>query len=104
MYSRIINKQTKISVIGLGYVGLPLALGLAKKASVVGFDINAARVAMMKDHVAPSNEIPSSGFQDRDIEFTIFPEDLKKACFHIVAVPTPINKHNLPDQIGRAHV
>jgi len=97
MYSRIINKQTKISVIGLGYVGLPLALGLAKKASVVGFDINAARVAMMKDHVDPSNEIPSSGFQDRDIEFTIFPEDLKKACFHIVAVPTPINKHNLPD-------
>ncbi len=97
MYTQIISKQKKVSVIGLGYVGLPIALGFARKISVLGFDIKADRVAMMKDHIDPSNEIPASGFQGCDIEFTANPEDISKACFHIVAVPTPINKHNLPD-------
>jgi UDP-N-acetyl-D-glucosamine/UDP-N-acetyl-D-galactosamine dehydrogenase len=97
MYSQIISKQKKISVIGLGYVGLPIALGLARKASVVGFDIKADRVALMKDHIDPSNEIPPERFQACDIEFTANPDDISKACFHIIAVPTPINKHNLPD-------
>lgn len=97
MYTQIINKQTKISVVGLGYVGLPIALGLARKASVIGFDIKADRVDLMKNNVDPSNELPSSAFEGCDIQFTCNPEDLKDASFHIVAVPTPINKHNLPD-------
>ncbi len=97
MFTEIIEKKTKISVIGLGYVGLPIALGLARKASVVGFDIKNDRVELMKKHIDPSNELPSSAFEGCDIEFTSNPEDLKKARFHIVAVPTPIDKHNLPD-------
>jgi len=97
MYTQIINKEVKISVVGLGYVGLPIALGLARKASVIGFDIKADRVELMKQHIDPSHELPSSAFEGCDIEFTANPEDLNIATFHIVAVPTPINKHNLPD-------
>jgi len=97
MYEKIINKETKISVVGLGYVGLPIALGLARKASVIGFDIRADRVELMKKHIDPSNELPSSAFDGCDIVFTANTEDLKAASFHIVAVPTPIDKHNLPD-------
>jgi UDP-N-acetyl-D-glucosamine/UDP-N-acetyl-D-galactosamine dehydrogenase len=97
MYEKIIHKETKISVVGLGYVGLPIALGLARKASVIGFDIRADRVELMKKHIDPSNELPSSAFDGCDIVFTANPEDLKAASFHIVAVPTPIDNHNLPD-------
>lgn len=97
MFTEIINKQAKISVIGLGYVGLPIALGLSRKASVVGFDIKVDRVELMKKKIDPSNELPSSSFDNCDIEFTANPEEIKKARFHIIAVPTPINKHNLPD-------
>ncbi len=97
MYTQLLQKETKISVIGLGYVGLPIALGLAKKTSVIGFDIKPDRVEMMKNNIDPSNELPASAFEGCDIEFTANAEDLKSASFHIVAVPTPINKHNLPD-------
>jgi UDP-N-acetyl-D-glucosamine/UDP-N-acetyl-D-galactosamine dehydrogenase len=97
MYTKIINKEVKISVVGLGYVGLPIALGLARKASVIGFDIKADRVELMKQHIDPSHELPSLAFEGCDIEFTANPEELNVATFHIVAVPTPINKHNLPD-------
>lgn len=97
MINELLNKQTKLSVIGLGYVGLPIALEFAKKISVVGFDIKADRVEMMKNNVDPSNELPSEAFNDCDILFTANPEDLKQATFHIVAVPTPIDSHNLPD-------
>jgi UDP-N-acetyl-D-galactosamine dehydrogenase len=97
MYNKILNKETKVSLIGLGYVGLPIALSLAKKISVIGFDIKADRIEMMKNKIDPSNELDSSDFDGCDIEFTANPEDLKSASFHIIAVPTPINKHNLPD-------
>jgi len=97
MYSQIINKQTKISVVGLGYVGLPIALGLARKSSVIGFDIKADRVELMKKNIDPSNELPASAFEGCDIQFTADPQEIAGASFHIVAVPTPINKHNLPD-------
>ncbi|PKP18302.1 MAG: nucleotide sugar dehydrogenase [Bacteroidetes bacterium HGW-Bacteroidetes-21] len=97
MINELLNKQTKLSVIGLGYVGLPIALEFAKKISVVGFDIKADRVEMMKNNVDPSNELPSEAFNGCDILFTANPEDLKQATFHIVAVPTPIDSHNLPD-------
>lgn len=97
MYNSIVNKEKKISVIGLGYVGLPIALEFAKKVKVVGFDIKPERVEMMKKGIDPSNELTPEEFENTDIVFTANPEDLKDCHFHIVAVPTPIDEHNLPD-------
>ncbi len=97
MYNAIKNKEKKIGVIGLGYVGLPIALELAKKVSVIGFDISESRVEMMKNGVDPSEELTSEDFENTDILFTANIDDLKDANFYIVAVPTPIDQHNLPD-------
>jgi UDP-N-acetyl-D-glucosamine/UDP-N-acetyl-D-galactosamine dehydrogenase len=97
MLEKILNKEAKISVIGLGYVGLPIALEFAKKTSVVGFDINNERLEMMRNNIDPSNELPSEAFDNCNITFTSSVDVLKEAQFHIVAVPTPINEHNLPD-------
>ncbi|UCG28830.1 MAG: nucleotide sugar dehydrogenase [Bacteroidales bacterium] len=97
MYQKLINKKAKISVTGLGYVGLPIALEFAGKVSVIGFDINKDRIELMKKGIDPSNELPGEMFRNRDILFTTNPEDLRQADFHIITVPTPINEHNLPD-------
>jgi len=97
IYSKLIKKETKLSVIGLGYVGLPIALEFARKIKVVGFDIKPERVELMKKGIDPSNELTSDSFKDTDIEYSANPDDLKKASFHIIAVPTPTDKHNLPD-------
>ncbi|MDD3741832.1 MAG: nucleotide sugar dehydrogenase [Bacteroidales bacterium] len=97
MYNSIINKEKKISVIGLGYVGLPIALEYAKKVKVVGFDIKPERVEMMKNRIDPSAELEPEAFDGTDIIFTSNPEDLKQCHFHIIAVPTPIDEHKLPD-------
>ena len=97
MYQDLINKKTKLSVIGLGYVGLPIALEFARKMQVVGFDIKENRIEMMRQHIDPSKEMESDAFVDRDIQFTSNYEDLREATFHIVAVPTPLTSHNLPD-------
>lgn len=97
IYNELVNKKEKIAVIGLGYVGLPIALALAKKVSVIGFDISEERVEMMKNNEDPSEELHASEFANSDISFTANIEDLKDAKFYIVAVPTPIDQHNLPD-------
>ncbi|HLN55695.1 MAG TPA: nucleotide sugar dehydrogenase [Bacteroidales bacterium] len=97
MYEKLLNKETKLSVIGLGYVGLPIALEFAKKIQVVGFDIKPERVELMKKGIDPSNELTSEAFRGADILFTSNPEDLRQASFHIIAVPTPTNIYNLPD-------
>lgn len=97
MYNEIIDKKAKVAVIGLGYVGLPIALAFARKVKVIGFDINEKRVAMMKKGIDPSQELSKEEFKDTDILFTHRLEDLKKANFFIIAVPTPIDEHNLPD-------
>ncbi len=97
MYDQLINKEAKLAVIGLGYVGLPIALEFARKISVVGFDINEERVEMMRNNIDPSNELEASDFEGCDIHFTASLEDLRDAQFYIVAVPTPINESNLPD-------
>lgn len=97
IYDQLIKKETKLAVIGLGYVGLPIALEFAKKISVIGFDINRERVALMQNHVDPSNELEASAFEGCDIQFTSDIHDLKEVTFFIVAVPTPINNMNLPD-------
>ena len=97
IYQDLIDKNTKLAVIGLGYVGLPIALEFAKRISVIGFDINAARLDMMQRGLDPSRELSAEDFQDRDIKFTCNTEDLQEATFFIVAVPTPIDETNLPD-------
>lgn len=97
IYEKIVKKDARVAVIGLGYVGLPIALAFAKKVKVIGFDINEKRVNMMKKGIDPSNELPKKEFEKSDIQFTHKLEDLKKANFFIVAVPTPIDEHNLPD-------
>jgi len=94
---KIAEKQEKLAVIGLGYVGLPIALEFAKKISVIGFDINQDRVDMMNNSIDPSKELEASEFEGTDIKFTTNLDDLKEATFYIVAVPTPIDEHNLPD-------
>jgi UDP-N-acetyl-D-glucosamine/UDP-N-acetyl-D-galactosamine dehydrogenase len=94
---KLFKKQERLSVIGLGYVGLPIALEFAKKISVIGFDISAKRIELMKKGIDPSNELDKEAFKNSDILFTSNIDDLKKASFHIVAVPTPIDKNNLPD-------
>jgi UDP-N-acetyl-D-galactosamine dehydrogenase len=97
MYNELISKEKKLAVIGLGYVGLPIALEFAKKISVIGFDINAARVELMKKNIDPSGELDSIAFEGCDIEFTASLDVLRTANFFIVAVPTPIDEHKLPD-------
>ena len=96
-YQRLIKKESKISLIGLGYVGLPIALAFAKKVPVIGFDIKPERVEMMKNGIDPSEELQPEAFENSDIVFTSDPQDLKTAGFHIVAVPTPIDDSNMPD-------
>lgn len=97
IYNKLVEKQATLAVIGLGYVGLPIALEFAKKIKVIGFDINKDRVDMMKNNIDPSNELDASDFEGTDIEFTTNIEDLKPANFYIVAVPTPVDSHKVPD-------
>jgi UDP-N-acetyl-D-galactosamine dehydrogenase len=97
IYENLIKKEAKLALIGLGYVGLPIALEFAKRVKVVGFDINQARVDMMRRGEDPSRELESSDFENRDISFSADINDLKDVNFFIVAVPTPIDETNLPD-------
>ena len=97
MYQQLLKKEKKLAVIGLGYVGLPIALEFAKKIPVLGFDISAERVALMKKGIDPSKELETEAFEECDIEFTADPQDLSGADFYIVAVPTPVDEHNVPN-------
>ena len=97
IYDRLIAKESKLAVIGLGYVGLPIALEFAKKIKVVGFDINQQRVDLMNQQIDPSNELEKDAFENSDIIFTANIDDLKDVEFFVVAVPTPIDDSNLPD-------
>ncbi|KAB2872352.1 MAG: nucleotide sugar dehydrogenase [Bacteroidales bacterium] len=97
MYQELITKKEKLAVIGLGYVGLPIALEFARKLPVIGFDIKQDRVDLMKNKIDPSKELESEAFDGCDIEFTANIEDIRVAKFYVVAVPTPIDEHNLPD-------
>jgi len=97
MYKELVEKKSRLAVIGLGYVGLPIALEFAKRISVIGFDVNSKRIQLMKQKVDPSKEMDSLAFDNCDIQFTDNIEDLKAASFFIVAVPTPVDKYNVPD-------
>ncbi len=99
MYQELIDRKAKLAVIGLGYVGLPIALEFARKLSVIGFDINPKRIALMQQGIDPSNELESSAFEGCDIVFTDSLDVLREAKFFIVAVPTPVDEHNVPDLV-----
>ena len=99
MYKELVEKEKKLAVIGLGYVGLPIALEFAKRISVIGFDINQNRIELMKRGIDPSNELDKEAFEGCDIIFTDSLDVLQEANFFIVAVPTPVDEHNVPDLI-----
>lgn len=97
MFQKLLAKEKKVSITGLGYVGLPLALAFARKYSVIGFDIDQERIDLLKQGVDPSNELIPSAFDGADIRFTSDPEDLRVAHFHIIGVPTDVDKYKVPD-------
>ena len=97
IYQQLIDRESSLAVIGLGYVGLPIALEFAKKINVIGFDISQERIDLMKNKIDPSNELISNDFENCSIQFTSDLTELKKASFFIIAVPTPIDDANLPD-------
>lgn len=97
IYQDLVDKKAKLAVIGLGYVGLPIALAFARKLSVIGFDINAERIGMMKQGIDPSKELDKEAFENKDISFTTDPAVLKEARFFVIAVPTPVDDHKVPD-------
>lgn len=97
MIKEVKNKEAKIAVIGLGYVGLPIALEFAKKASVIGYDIHDGRIKMLQNNEDPSQELGKDAFEGCDISFTSNSADLKEANVFIIAVPTPIDESKLPD-------
>jgi UDP-N-acetyl-D-glucosamine/UDP-N-acetyl-D-galactosamine dehydrogenase len=93
----LISKKAKLSVIGLGYVGLPLAVAFAKKLDVIGFDINEDKIILYKKGEDPTHEVGNEALSRTTIHFTSSPEELRQARFHIIAVPTPVGKNNIPD-------
>src|SRR5688572_14038684 len=99
IYQDLVDKKASLAVLGLGYVGLPIALEFAANVPVIGFDINDKRVEMMKQGIDPSRELDSKAFQNKTIRFTADVNVLKEARFFVVAVPTPVDDHKVPDLI-----
>src|SRR5699024_423979 len=97
LYEQIKNYEIVIYVVGLGYVGMPIAVALAKKAKVLGFDINKEKIEQYKKGFDPTNEVGDQAIKETTVEFTADASHLKEAKFHIVAVPTPITENNTPD-------
>jgi UDP-N-acetyl-D-galactosamine dehydrogenase len=97
IFNKLVAKDATLAVIGLGYVGLPIALEFARKIKVIGFDINQDRINLMQQNIDPSNELVASDFEGCDIKFSANIDDLKDVQFFIVAVPTPIDDANLPN-------
>ncbi len=97
LYEKIKNREEKISLVGLGYVGMPIAVAFAKKAEVIGFDISLEKVELYKKGIDPTKEVGDDVIKDTTVEFTADETKLKEAKFHIVAVPTPVNADHTPD-------
>ncbi|BAV04676.1 UDP-N-acetyl-D-galactosamine dehydrogenase [Filimonas lacunae] len=97
MLASLVAKEKTLAVIGLGYVGLPVALEMAKHLKVIGFDVKENRIRQLQQGVDPSGEIDKSSFEGRNIVFTSSIEVLREAAFFIIAVPTPVDEHNVPD-------
>lgn len=97
LYEDIVSGKEKLSLVGLGYVGMPIAVAFAKKIKVVGFDLNAAKIDLYKNGIDPTKEVGDDAIKNTTVEFTADPAKLKEAKFHIVAVPTPVNDDHTPD-------
>lgn len=97
LYERIVNKEEKISLVGLGYVGMPIAVAFAKKVDVIGYDLNAAKIELYKSGIDPTNEVGNEAIKNAKVDFTSDETRLREAKFHIVAVPTPVNDDHTPD-------
>lgn len=97
LYEKILNHEEKISLVGLGYVGMPIAVAFAKKATVIGFDLNNKKIQLYKNGIDPTNEVGNTVIKNTTVDFTSDEKRLKEAKFHIVAVPTPVNADHTPD-------
>lgn len=97
LYEKILSGGEKISLVGLGYVGMPIAVAFARKVKVVGFDLNQAKIELYKSGIDPTNEVGNEIIKNTTVEFTADEVKLKEAKFHIVAVPTPVNADHTPD-------
>ena len=97
LYEKIVNGEEKLSLVGLGYVGMPIAVAFARKVQVIGFDLNAEKIALYRSGVDPTKEVGDEVIRNTKVEFTAEESRLKEAKFHIVAVPTPVNDDHTPD-------
>ncbi len=97
LYKRLINKEEKMSLIGLGYVGMPIAVAFAKKINVIGFDLNRKKIDLYQSGIDPTKEVGDEEIRKTSVEFTADEKRLREAKFHIVAVPTPVNDDHTPD-------
>lgn len=97
LYERILNREEKVSLVGLGYVGMPIAVAFAKHVDVIGFDLNEKKIELYKSGVDPTNEVGDEAIKQTTVEFTADETKLREAKFHIVAVPTPVNTDKTPD-------
>ena len=97
LYNRLVDKKEKISLIGLGYVGMPIAVAFAKKVNVIGFDLNSKKIEMYKNGIDPTHEVGDEVISKTTVDFTTDETRLREAKFHIVAVPTPVNDDHSPD-------
>lgn len=97
LYEKLLNGEEKLSLVGLGYVGMPIAVAFAKKIGVIGFDLNKEKIELYKSGIDPTNEVGNDVIKNTKVEFTSDPSRLKEARFHIVAVPTPVNDDHTPD-------
>ncbi len=97
LFEQVINHETKLSLIGLGYVGMPIAVAFAKKIDVVGFDTNTSKIDLYKKGIDPTREVGDEAIKETTVEFTADEGKLKEAKFHIVAVPTPVKEDHTPD-------
>lgn len=97
LYERLIAKEEKLSLVGLGYVGMPIAVAFAKKVDVIGYDLNEKKIELYKKGIDPTLEVGDDAIRETTVEFTADETKLREAKFHIVAVPTPINGDHTPD-------
>jgi len=97
LYEKLLAGEEKLSLVGLGYVGMPIAVAYAKKIKVVGYDFNAQKVELYKKGIDPTREVGNDAIKETTVEFTADPEKLRECKFHIVAVPTPVNDDHTPD-------
>ena len=97
LYEKLVSGEEKLSLVGLGYVGMPIAVAFAKKIQVVGFDLNEQKIGLYQNGIDPTNEVGNEVIRHTKVDFTADPSRLKEAKFHIVAVPTPVNDDHTPD-------